>query len=46
MEAESVRALQGLRSLRSKMKLAAAEPRKSDYLKNKEKEKWIETSVE
>ena len=45
-EAERVRALGALRSLRSKMKLAAKKRRETDFSSNEEKEKWIEDYVE
>jgi len=41
LEAERVRALGALRSLRSKKKLAAEKRRESHFLCNEEKEKWI-----
>jgi hypothetical protein len=41
-EAEQIRALGPLRSLRSKMKLAAENRQETDYLNNKDKEKSIE----
>ena len=46
LEAERVRALGALRSLRSKKKLAAEKRRESHFLSNEEKEKWIEDYVE
>jgi len=46
MEAERVRALGALRSLRSKKKLAAEKRREMHFLSNEEKEKWIEDHVE
>ena len=46
LEAERVRALGALRSLRSKQKLAAAERWVIHFLRNQEKEKWIEDYVE
>jgi len=45
LEAERVRALGALRSLRSKMKLAAEKRRETHFLSNEEKEKWIEDYV-
>jgi hypothetical protein len=45
-EAERVRALGALRSLRSKKKLAAEKRRETHFLSNEEKEKWIEYVVE
>jgi len=42
LEAERVRALGALRSLRSKKKLAAEKWRETHCLSNNEKEKWIE----
>jgi len=44
--AERIRALGGLRSLRSKKKLAAEKRRETHFLSNEEKEKWIEDYVE
>ena len=46
LEAESVRALGPLRSLRSKKKLAAESRHETHFLSNEEKEKWIENYVE
>jgi len=46
LEAERVRALGALRSLRSKKKLAAEKPRETHFLSNEEEEKWIEDYVE
>jgi len=46
LEAERVRALGELRSLRSKKKLAAEKRRETHFLSNEEKEKWIEDYVE
>jgi len=46
LEAERVRALGALRSLRSKKKLAAEKQRETHFLSNEEKEKWIEDYVE
>ena len=46
MEAEEVRALGALRSLRSRKKLAAENRRESHILSNEEKEKWIDDYVE
>jgi len=46
LEAERVRALGALRSLRSKKKLAAEKRRETHSLSNEEKEKWIEDCVE
>jgi hypothetical protein len=46
LEAESIRALGALRSLRSKQKLAAEKRRETHFLSNEEKEKWIEHYVE
>jgi len=45
-EAERVRALGALRSLRSKKKLAAEKRLETHCLSNEEKEKWIEDYVE
>jgi len=45
-EAERVRALGALRSLRSKKRLAAEKWRETHFLSNEEKEKWIEDFVE
>jgi hypothetical protein len=45
-EAERVRALGALRSLRSKKKLGAGRRRETRFLSNEEKEKWIEDFVE
>jgi len=45
-EAERVRALGALRSLRSKKNLAAEKRWETHFLSNKEKEKWIEDYVE
>jgi hypothetical protein len=41
LEAERIRALAALRSLRSKKKLAAEKRRETHLLRNEEKEKWI-----
>jgi hypothetical protein len=46
LEAERFRALGALRSLRSKMKLAAEKRRETHFLSNEAKEKWIEDYVE
>jgi len=46
LEAERVRTLGALRSLRSKKKLAAEKRRETHFLSNEEKEKWIEDHVE
>jgi hypothetical protein len=46
VEAERIRALGPLRSLRSKKKLAAEKRRETHFLSNEEKEKWIEDYVE
>jgi len=46
LEAERVRDLGSLRSLRSKKKLAAEKRRETHFLSNEEKEKWIEDYVE
>ena len=46
MEAETVRALGALCSLRCKKKLAAEKRRETHFLSNEEKEKWIDDSVE
>jgi len=46
LEAERVRALGALRSLRSKKKLAAEKRQETHFLSNEEKEKWIEDYVE
>jgi len=46
LEAERVRALWALHSMRSKKKLAAEKQRETDYLCNTEKEKWIEDYVD
>jgi len=45
LEAEQVRALGALRSLRSKKKLAAEKQQEMHFLSNEEKEKWIEDFV-
>jgi hypothetical protein len=45
LEAEWVRALGALRSLRSKKKLAAEKRQEMHYLSNEEKEKWIDDFV-
>jgi len=45
-EAERVRALGALRSLRSKERLAAEKRRETHFLSNEEKETWIEDFVE
>jgi hypothetical protein len=46
LEAERIRALGALRSLRSKKKLAAEKRRETHFLSNEEREKWIEDYVE
>jgi hypothetical protein len=46
LEAERVRALGVLRSLRSKKKLAAVKRREMHFLRNEDKEKWIEDYIE
>jgi len=46
LEAERVRALGALRSLRSKKKLAADKRRETNFLSNEDKEKWCEDYVE
>jgi len=46
MEADPVRALGALRSLRSKKKLAAEKRRETHFLSHEETEKWIEDYVE
>jgi len=46
LEAERVRALGALRSLRSEKKLAAEKRRATHFLSNEENEKWIEDYVE
>jgi len=46
LEAERVRALGALRSLRSKTKLAAEKRRETHFLSHEEKAKWIENYVE
>jgi len=46
LEAERIRALGALRSLRAKKKLAAEKRRETHFLSNEEKEKWIEDYVE
>jgi hypothetical protein len=46
LEAERVRTLGALRSLRSNQKLAGEKRRETHYLSNKEKEKWIEDYVQ
>ena len=46
LEAERIRALGALRSLRSKKKLAAEKRREMHFLSNEEREKWIEDYVE
>jgi len=45
-EAERIRALGALRSLRSKIKLAAEKRHETHFLSNEEKVKWIEDYVE
>jgi len=45
-EADTVRALQALRSLRSKKKLAAEKQQGTHFLRNEEKEQWIEDYVQ
>jgi len=46
LEAERVRDLGALHSLRSKKKLAAEKQRETHFLSNEEKEKWIEDYVD
>jgi len=46
LEAQRVRALGALRSFRSKKKLALEKRRETQFLRNEEKEKWIEDYVE
>jgi len=46
LEAERVRALGALRSLRSKKKLAAEKRQETHFSSNEEREKWIEDFVE
>jgi hypothetical protein len=46
LDAERVRALGALPSLRSKKKLAAEKRQETNFLSNEEKEKWIEDYVE
>jgi len=46
LEAERVRALGALRSLRSEKKFAAEKRQETHFLSNEEKEKWIEDFVE
>jgi len=46
VEAERIRALGVMRSLRSKKKLAAEKRRETHFLSNEEKQKWIEDYVE
>jgi hypothetical protein len=46
LEAERVRVLGALRSLRSKKKLAAQKRRERHFLSNDEKENWIKDKVE
>jgi len=46
LEAERVRALGALRSLRSKKKLSAEKRQETQFLSNDEKEKWIKDYVE
>ena len=46
LEAERVRALGALGSLRSKKKLAVEKRRETHFLRNEEREKWIEDYVE
>jgi hypothetical protein len=46
LEAERVRVLGALRSLRSKKKLAVEKRRETHFLSNEEREKWIEDYVE
>jgi len=46
VEAERIRALGALRSLKSKKKLAAEKRRETHFLSNEEREKWIEDYVE
>jgi hypothetical protein len=45
-EAERIRALGALRSVRSKKKLVVEKRRETHFLSNEEKEKWIEYYVE
>jgi hypothetical protein len=46
LEAEPVRALEALRSIQSKKRLAAEKRQETHFLNNEEKEKWIEDYVE
>jgi hypothetical protein len=46
LEAERIRALGALCSVRSKKKLAAEKRRETHILSNEDKEKWIEDYVE
>jgi hypothetical protein len=46
LEAELVRALGALRSLRSKKRHAAEKRQETHYLNNEKKQNWIEDSVE
>ena len=46
LEAESVRALGSLRSIRSKKKPSAEKRQETHFLSNEEKEKWIEDYVD
>jgi hypothetical protein len=46
LEAERIRALGALRSLRSKKKLVVEKRRETHFLSNEEKEKWIKDYVE
>jgi uncharacterized protein with WD repeat len=46
LEAERIRALGALRSMRSKKKLVAEKRRETHFLSNEEKEKWIKDYVE
>jgi len=46
LEAERVRALGALHSLRSKKQLVAEKRQETHFLSNEEKEKWIEDYVE
>jgi len=46
LEAERIRAVGALRSLRSKKKVAAEKRRETQFLSNEEKEKWIKDYME
>jgi hypothetical protein len=46
MEAKQIRALGALRSLGSKKKLVAERRQETNFLNNKEKEKWIQNNME